>query len=202
PPGDLRPRRGPSPGGRSRHGPRRAHRPAVDAHERGAVAAPVHRPRARGARPGTAVRRGDRMNILWVKTELLHPLDKGGKLRTYHMLRELKRHHRITYVTLDDGAGERDALARATEYCDEVITVPFHPPAKGSARFYLDLARNLVSKLPYAVARYRSGALRDAISKRLATGDVHIVVCDFLAPSVNVPDDVPCPAVLFEHNVE
>jgi len=33
------------------------------------------------------------MNILWVKTELLHPLDKGGKIRTFHMLRELKRVH-------------------------------------------------------------------------------------------------------------
>jgi hypothetical protein len=29
-------------------------------------------------------------------TELLHPIDKGGKIRTYNTLRELKRQHRIT----------------------------------------------------------------------------------------------------------
>jgi len=144
------------------------------------------------------------MNILWVKTELLHPLDKGGKLRSYHMLRELKRNglHRITYITLDDGHGGREARQQAGEYCDELVTIPFHPPAKGSIRFYVDLVLNLFSKLPYAVARYRSAALQRAIDARVAAGDVDIVVCDFLAPSVNVSEDLPCPAVLFEHNVE
>ncbi len=144
------------------------------------------------------------MNILWVKTELLHPLDKGGKLRSYHMLRELKRNglHRITYITLDDGRGGREARAQASEYCDELVRIPFHPPAKGSIGFYVDLALNLFSKLPYAVARYRSAALQRAINARVAAGDVDLVVCDFLAPSVNVSEDLPCPAVLFEHNVE
>jgi glycosyltransferase involved in cell wall biosynthesis len=31
---------------------------------------------------------------------------------------------------------------------------------------------------------------------------VDLVVCDFLAPSINVPDDLPCATLLFEHNVE
>ena len=48
------------------------------------------------------------MNILWAKTELLHPLDKGGKIRTFQMLRELKRIHHLTYVTLHDGHAKRD----------------------------------------------------------------------------------------------
>ena len=30
------------------------------------------------------------MHILWVKSELLHPLDKGGRIRTYEMLRRLR----------------------------------------------------------------------------------------------------------------
>ncbi|HEX9349014.1 MAG TPA: glycosyltransferase [Gemmatimonadales bacterium] len=142
------------------------------------------------------------MNILWVKTELLHPLDKGGKLRTFHMLRELKRLHRITYITLDDGDAGRDACDQAGEYCDELVTIPFHPPAQRSVGFYADLGFNLFSTLPYAVAKYRSRALRSAISTRVLAGDVDVVVCDFLAPSVNVAGDLPCPAVLFEHNVE
>ena len=27
------------------------------------------------------------MRILWLKTELLHPVDKGGKIRTFQMLK-------------------------------------------------------------------------------------------------------------------
>ena len=34
------------------------------------------------------------------------PVDKGGKIRTYNMLRELKRDHEITYLTLDEGSDE------------------------------------------------------------------------------------------------
>ncbi len=55
-----------------------------------------------------SARRHD-MHILWLKTELLHPVDKGGKIRTYQTLRHLKAAHRVTYLTLDDGSAAPDA---------------------------------------------------------------------------------------------
>lgn len=142
------------------------------------------------------------MNILWAKTELLHPLDKGGKIRTFQMLRELKRIHHVTYVTLHDGHAALDALERASEYCHEAVPIPFHAPRKGSPGFYAELASNLFSRLPYAIAKYRSRAMRRELATRGASGGVDVLVCDFLFPSVNVPDGLPCPTVLFEHNVE
>ena len=142
------------------------------------------------------------MHILWIKTELLHPVDKGGRIRTYQMLRALKRQHRVTYLTLDDGTAAADAAERAEEYCHELVRVPFTPAAKGSPAFFADLARNALSPLPYAVARYRSPALRARIAELCALGGVDVVVCDFLAPSLNVPDDLGVPTVLFQHNVE
>jgi sugar transferase (PEP-CTERM/EpsH1 system associated) len=140
------------------------------------------------------------VHILWIKTELLHPVDKGGRIRTYNMLRELRREHRVTYLTLDDGTAAPDALARADEYCHEVVRVPFATRARGSAGFFGELLGNLASSLPYAVAKYRSEAMRREI-ERLAR-DVDVVVCDFLAPSINVPDGLAVPTVLFQHNVE
>jgi polysaccharide biosynthesis protein PslH len=142
------------------------------------------------------------MHILWIKTELLHPVDKGGRIRTYQMLRALARLHEITYVTLDDGTAAPDALAKATEYCARVEVVPFSPPVKGSIGFYAALLGNLVSPLPYAIARYDVPALRRRLREICATRQVDVVVCDFLAPSINVPDDLGVPIVLFQHNVE
>ncbi|MCC6316293.1 MAG: glycosyltransferase [Gemmatimonadaceae bacterium] len=142
------------------------------------------------------------MRILWLKTELLHPIDKGGKIRTYAMMRELRALHHITYLTLDDGSAATDAAEKALEYCHEVIRVPFTQPAKGSPGFYLDLARNLASTQPYAVAKYRSPAMEEAIRNAVRTGDYDVVVCDFLFPSLNVPDDLGVPTLLFQHNVE
>jgi glycosyltransferase involved in cell wall biosynthesis len=142
------------------------------------------------------------MKILWIKTELLHPVDKGGKIRTYQMLKALKREHRITYLTLDDGAAAPDARQLAEEYCHDLICVPHQTAAKFSPRFYGDLALNLVTSVPYAVAKYRSDELRRQILAQAETMRPDVVVCDFLAPSINVPAQLPCPAVLFQHNVE
>ncbi len=142
------------------------------------------------------------MHILWIKTELLHPVDKGGRIRTYQMLRALARQHEITYLTLDDGTAAPDAVAKATEYCARVEVVPFAPAAKGSFAFYAALLGNLVSPLPYAVARYEVPALRSRLRALCAARQIDVVVCDFLAPSINVPDDLGVPVVLFQHNVE
>jgi len=142
------------------------------------------------------------MHILWLKTELLHPVDKGGRIRTYQMLRELKKLHRVTYLTLDDGTASEDAISRAPEYCHEVIRVPFRTASKRSARFWAELAGNVVSRLPYAIAKYRVPALTEALRERVGRGDVDVVLCDFLSPSINVPSDLGVPIVLFQHNVE
>ena len=142
------------------------------------------------------------MHIFWLKTELLHPVDKGGKIRTYQMLKQLKRDHQITYLTLDDGAAAVDAREQATEYCHEVITIPHHTTAKFSAAFYSELASNLLSPLPYAIKKYDSAPMREQVSQLSASRGFDVIVCDFLAPALNVPEDVPCPTVLFQHNVE
>ncbi|HEU4799882.1 MAG TPA: glycosyltransferase [Gemmatimonadales bacterium] len=142
------------------------------------------------------------MHVLWIKTELLHPVDKGGRIRTYHMLRALKQRHRVTYLTLDDGQAARDAVERAAEYSDALVRVPHRTAAKRTVRFYGELVANLFSRLPYAVAKYRSPRLTDELRRLVRDEKVDVVICDFLAPSLNVPDDLGVPAVLFQHNVE
>jgi glycosyltransferase involved in cell wall biosynthesis len=142
------------------------------------------------------------LHILWLKTELLHPIDKGGKIRTYDMLKHLKDEHRITYLTLDDGVSDGDAGEKALEYCHELIRIPHHTQEKFTPGFYVELAQNLFSPFPYAVKKYESKSMREAILKALAKRDVDVLVCDFLAPALNVPVDIPSASVLFQHNVE
>jgi sugar transferase (PEP-CTERM/EpsH1 system associated) len=141
------------------------------------------------------------MHILWLKTELLHPVDKGGKIRSYNMLKELKRNHRITYLTLDDGIGA-EAGSAAEEYCHDLITVPHVARGKFTTGFYSDLLFNLVSSLPYAISKYKSAEMRRRLVRRLSKGDIDVLVCDFLTPAVNMAFPIDCPTVLFQHNVE
>ena len=142
------------------------------------------------------------MRILWLKTELLHPVDKGGKIRTYNMLKELKRNHHVTYLTLDDGSANATDREQAQEYCHELVCVPHHPREKFSKGFYAELLFNLASPFPYAVKKYESAEMRRQIIERSNNQTIDVVICDFLAPAINVPRSLPCPSILFQHNVE
>jgi len=142
------------------------------------------------------------MNILWLNAGLLLPLDKGGRLRTWHLMRHLASRHDITYVSFADPSqtsADRDGMQ---EVCSRLDVIPRTEPLKGTARFHVDAARYVLDPVPYAVAKYRSPALAARIRALLDERAFDVVVCDFLAPSINLPDRFPCPAILFTHNVE
>jgi sugar transferase (PEP-CTERM/EpsH1 system associated) len=141
------------------------------------------------------------MRILWLKSDLLLPLDKGGRLRTWHLMRHLARRHQITYLSFSEAATDAH-VAGMSEVAERVVTIARRERPKGSLRFYADVAAHIADPLPYAVATYRSRAFRAQIEALLAQHAFHLVVCDFLAPAVNLPPALPCPSVLFTHNVE
>ena len=48
-------------------------------------------------------RRLERMKILWVKAGKLLPVDTGGKIRSYNLLRQLAERHSLTLLSYYDG---------------------------------------------------------------------------------------------------
>ncbi|MFL6110025.1 MAG: glycosyltransferase [Catenulispora sp.] len=142
------------------------------------------------------------MRILWLKSDLLLPLDKGGKLRTWHLMRQLARRHEISYLAFADPEQPRADIDGMREVAADVVTIPRRDPAKGTVAFYVDAARHLMNPLPYAVGKYISAAYRRALDDLLTGNSFDIIVCDFLPPAVNMPAELPCPVVLFTHNVE
>jgi sugar transferase (PEP-CTERM/EpsH1 system associated) len=142
------------------------------------------------------------MRILWLKSDLLLPLDKGGKLRTWHLMRHLARRHEISYVAFAPPDEPREHVDGMREVARSVHVVPRSEPPKRSLRFYADAARHLADPLPYAAGKYRSRAFTRQVQTLLGEREFDLIVCDFLIPAVNLPSQLPCPAVLFTHNVE
>jgi polysaccharide biosynthesis protein PslH len=118
------------------------------------------------------------------------------------MLRELKKDHHITYLTLDDGSGGPTAHDKAFEYAHDIITVPHQTSTKFSFKFYLELILNLVSGMPYALQKYVSVEMRHKVSSLAVSKNFDILICDFLASAVNLPSAINIPTLLFQHNVE
>ena len=106
------------------------------------------------------------MKLLWVKTDFLHPTTRGGQIRTLETLRRLHQWHEVHYVAFDDPA-QPEGLARSFEYCAKAYPVAHRVPDKTSARFALQLVEGLFSRMPVAVSRYRSAAMRRKLEELL-----------------------------------
>ena len=152
------------------------------------------------------MRETERPRILWVNVRLLHPLNGGDRLRTYHMLRQMRRHARITYLCPRVPQDTDETVQKAAEYCDELITFDLDPPRGGTPRFYPAVLWNcLTSSQPFASRKYFSKQARDLISRELAGGKHDLVIADYLMSWIHFADLKPAPEVptiVFQHNVE
>src|SRR5262249_5570765 len=181
-----------TPGGR-----RRSRRAALASHQPRALAADI--PRRRRARRHHG--RSRIMRLIWVKVGGLWPVNTGGRIRSFPRLRELSCRHDATLVTTHAPAEDPQALAAALPRC-EVVSVPWAPAKRGSARFALALARSWLSPLPVDLYKSRVPALGREVERRLAGHGVDLVVADFLLAAPNVAHLAAPPTVLFAHNVE
>ena len=139
------------------------------------------------------------MKILWVKSDFLHPANRGGQIRTLEMLKCLHRRHEIHYVGLDDGKNPEGA-ERSSEYCFRAYPIQHSVPPHRSCRFMGQLLQGLVCSVPVAVERYTSARMRRQIEVLLKQQKFDSLVCDFLFPAPNIPDVGR--SVIFQHNVE
>jgi sugar transferase (PEP-CTERM/EpsH1 system associated) len=142
------------------------------------------------------------MRILWLKTDLLLPLDKGGKLRTWHLMRDLAKRHDITYLAFAHPNEDPQNIAGMREVAATVEVIRRTEAERFSPQFWARAACHIADPLPYAVGSYRSRPYRARVKQLLATEKFDLVVSDFLPPVANLPSKLPCPAVLFTHNVE
>jgi polysaccharide biosynthesis protein PslH len=142
------------------------------------------------------------MKILWLNSGLLLPLNKGGRLRTWHLMRHLAPKHDITYLSFAEPGQRHEDRVGMREVCNVLETVPRTDPAKGTLAFYADAARHIVDPLPYAVGKYRSAEYAAQVRRFLDAGGFDVIVADFLPPVANLPRSLPVPSVLFTHNVE
>ena len=142
------------------------------------------------------------MKILWVKPGKLLPLDTGGKLRTYNILRHLAATHDLTYLSYYGGqrdeAYEREVL---THLPGTVSVYTAAPEATGSAR-YFDYLRHFSNPAPYSISKFAAPQVRKLLREWIPQHKYDVAVCDFLASTLNFPDKLVTPTALFQHNVE
>ncbi len=142
------------------------------------------------------------MRILWVKAGKLLPVDTGGKIRSYNILRHLARLHDVTLLSYYGGrrdhAYESD-IARELPGAETVYTAGLDGSAMAQSVEYLRL---FLQAAPFAVSKFTHKDVKRKVADAMQTRKFDVIVCDFLSASLNFPKDLTIPTVLFQHNVE
>ena len=142
------------------------------------------------------------MKILWVKPGKLLPLDTGGKLRTYNILRQLDSGHELTYLSYYGGARDEQYERDIVDHLPGTLSMHTAAPDTTPVERYLDYLRRLPSRAPYAVSKFTARQVRETVSDWIRQQKFDVAVCDFLSSALNFPDHLATPSALFQHNVE
>ena len=144
------------------------------------------------------------MKILWVKAGKLLPINTGGRIRSYNILRYLANGHDVTVFSYYQGKQDPSYDEALSRHFSDTVCIATGAPGNGSPRLLRTL--HYLSKLcrasPYAVSQFDSKRVRLALRNYLQSRRFDVAVCDFLAASLNFPNRVVIPTVLFQHNVE
>jgi polysaccharide biosynthesis protein PslH len=142
------------------------------------------------------------LRILWVKAGKLLPVDTGGKIRSYNILRHLARSHSVTFLSYYGGRRDSDYEAEIKRELPGAETI-YTSRLDGSAFAQsVDYLRLMFKTAPFAVSKFTHPEVRRLVADWIGKRKFDVSVCDFLSASLNFPQTLATPTVLFQHNVE
>ena len=141
------------------------------------------------------------MRILWVKAGKLLPVDTGGKIRSYNLLKHLAQRNETTLLSYYDGPLDKDYEEQLARELPGAITIN---TSRGDSfmRQAVNYLGQLPGDVPYAVAKFTSTDVQRLVSQWDRERRFDVAVCDFLSASKNFPASLNTPSLLFQHNVE
>src|SRR5262245_7438054 len=142
------------------------------------------------------------MKILWVKAGKLLPVDTGGKIRSFNILRHLARWNQVTLLSYYGGGRDDTYEIELRNVLPGALSIHTGAPDATPLEQRLDYIRHLFSRAPYAVSKFSSQAVQNILAERLSAREFDVAVCDFLSASLDFPRELRTPTVLFQHNVE
>lgn len=131
------------------------------------------------------------MKLLVLLSRVPYPLEKGDKLRAYHLVTRLARHHDVYLCCLSDGPTDPRHIEHLARFCAhiEVIRVP-------RWRILLKLSTALFSRLPFQVLYFHHANAQRAIDRLIRDHRPDHVLCQLVRTTEYLRDHPTLPKTL------
>jgi hypothetical protein len=124
------------------------------------------------------------MRILWVKADKLLPVENGGNIRTYHVLRYLSARHELTFYSYYGGAPDPHYERELQQQLPGAVAVSTGKRELAGAARGLDYLAHLRAEPPYAVSRFAHAPVQKQLQTWFRERRFDVAVCDFLDAAV------------------
>jgi len=137
------------------------------------------------------------MKILWLSTGALFPLNKGGNIRTYNLLKNLADKHEITLFSFIRDEAERSYVGKLAPFCRKIRCFKrTKSPWAG---------RNILlsgfTPYPFLVSIYLSSSARRELTQELLANEYDIIHAETFYVMPNIPK-TKIPTLLVEQTIE
>src|SRR5258708_28877847 len=122
------------------------------------------------------------MRVCWIKVGGLVPLDYGGRIRSFQMVKELASRHSVTVLTFYPEMSD-DQHPALKPLFEELVLVPLKLPKQRSIHESIDYMRRIAASHPYSMEKYYKPELRRSVMDLFARKSFDVIVCDFIYPA-------------------
>lgn len=136
------------------------------------------------------------MKILFITPLFPYPLESGGQIRFFNLIKRLSGNHKITLFSFIRKQKEKEFIPELLPYCQKVEVFKRR---KAWSIFNILLAG--FSKLPFLCATYWLPEFKKALDKELLTKDYDLIHLECFYTGTSFPK-INAPLFLVEHNVE
>lgn len=138
------------------------------------------------------------MRILVLSRNFPMPLNSGDKIRTYHILRELSKAHKLTLVSIVQENVELEYLGELNQICHEIYPFKLKLSKKISA------AKVMFSNYPWEVIAFYKKEVKAKIRELLTSDHFDIVWVNFLSMAVYLDHDLASRSIIIldQHNAD
>lgn len=131
------------------------------------------------------------MKVLVLLSRVPYPLEKGDKLRAYHLISRLARKHEVFLFCLSDTDTDPAHIEHLRKFCKhiEVVRIP-------RWRILLKLLSAVFSRLPFQVAYFHNAMAQRRVDRAIAAFEPDHVFCQLVRTTEYVRDRFELPKTL------
>lgn len=137
------------------------------------------------------------MNILMLTPYLPYPLLSGGQIRTYNLLKQISKKHKVTLFALIKDESEKQYIAELEKYCAKVKVF------KRSEKPFTvsNILRTAISSFPFLVIRNHVPEVISAVQKELNQTAYDLIHAETFYMMPHIPPTT-IPTILVEQTIE